>query len=527
MKKLIAGLFGALWFSSGLGVAAAAPVTPIVIVPIDDRPVTRQLPLMLGAIAGIPVLEPRRALLGHYLTPGDPEAIYRWLASDETKGADAFVRSSDMLVYGGLVASRIPGLDASLGYARLREAAALRQLHPNAAFYGFGTVMRLAPTGLPALGPAASFFAAGDATNLIAEYANLPDPPKTPEQEAKAARLRARLGATLDAYIATRRRNLNVDLFALQLTAEGGFDRFVLGQDDAGPQGLHVPDLAALERARNAWGFGLVQRTSLEPGADELAMILEAQAFANRIGWSPRVRVTWSQPNGPNIQDPIEFAPLENTVENVIRSCGGVRVTSNPEIELFIRVKGDTPEQERTFLDSISSALDRGTLVTVADLTFLGASLEEQRALVEAMISRKLAGRLDGFASWNTAANTLGTALPAAIAVGVGRRLKTFDATALAEFLLDRYADDYAFHDFVRPQLNDELTAQRINHEYLLPGVATITASTNRASLWPYAVDLLDSIFPQYRDAGMTITLPWGRTFETELDVRLLSPRDD
>ena len=522
MKRLIAVAFAALWFLSGAGVAAAAPA-PIVIVPIDDRPVTRQLPIMLGAIAGIPVIEPRRALLGHYLTPGDPEAIYRWLASDETKFADAFVLSSDMLVYGGLVASRIPGIPAELGYSRLRDAAALRALRPNAAFYGFGTVMRLAPTGLPAIGPAASFFAAGEATNLITRYANLPDPIKTPQQEALAARLRARLGPVLDAYVATRRRNLNVDLFGLRLTAEGGFDRFVLGQDDAGPQGLHIPDLAALNRARNGWGWGLVHRTSIEPGADELAMILEGQAFAHRIGWTPRVRVTWSQPGGPQIQDPIEFAPLENTVDNVIRSCGGVRVESDPQIELFIRVKGDAPQQETAFVNAIADAVDRGTLVTVADLTFLGGSMAEQRALVDEMIARKLAGKLDGFASWNTAANTLGTALPAAIAVGVGQYLGTFDRTSLAEFLLDRYADDYAFHDFVRPQLNEQLSARRINHEYLLPYVAGETASENRSLLWPYAINLLDEIFPGYRDAGMTITLPWDRTFETELDVRLSS----
>jgi hypothetical protein len=141
--------------------------------------------------------------------------------------------------------------------------------------------------------------------------------------------------------------------------------------------------------------------------------------------------------------------------------------------------------------------------------------------LVEELIARHLAGKLAGFASWNTAANSLGTALPAAIAVGSGIRLGTLDRTALADFLLDRYIDDYAFHDFVRPELNDELDG--IDHTYLLPDVARSTASRNRALLWPHAVDLLNSIFPGYRDGGLTITLPWDRTFETEIDVRLLS----
>jgi hypothetical protein len=63
-----------------------------------------------------------------------------------------------------------------------------------------------------------------------------------------------------------------------------------------------------------------------------------------------------------------------------------------------------------------------------------------------------------------------------------------------------------------------------IDTTLLLPQVAREANSDNRAALWPYALDLLAKIYPQYRDAGLTITLPWDRTFETELDVRL-APR--
>ena len=108
-----------------------------------------------------------------------------------------------------------------------------------------------------------------------------------------------------------------------------------------------------------------------------------------------------------------------------------------------------------------------------------------------------------------------------AISVGVGKRFGTFDQTSLAEFLLDRYADDYAFHDFVRPALNDELHAAHIATTFLLPAEAARVGQENRALLWPHAVNLLKAIFPDYRDEGLTITLPWDRTFETYLDVRL------
>jgi hypothetical protein len=93
-----------------------------------------------------------------------------------------------------------------------------------------------------------------------------------------------------------------------------------------------------------------------------------------------------------------------------------------------------------------------------------------------------------------------------------------------ATFTLMRYVDDVAFHTSVRPQLNADLTADGIvDHTYLAPDVAARVAGWNRALLWPQGLDLLAAIAPQFSDAGFTITLPWDRTFETELDL-CLSP---
>ncbi len=87
--------------------------------------------------------------------------------------------------------------------------------------------------------------------------------------------------------------------------------------------------------------------------------------------------------------------------------------------------------------------------------------------------------------------------------------------------MLDRYIDDYAFHQFVRPTLNAALRAEDTDPTLLLPEIARETSDANRAALWRRAVALLHDIYPQYADAGLTITLPWQRTFETRIDVRL------
>jgi len=503
------------------GAAAAPGIAPIAFVPLDDRPVTAQLPAMLGAIAGQPLVLPAREAIGSYLRPGDTDAIAAWLRSDALRGASALVASTDMVAYGGLVASRIPGVATAEAYVRLRALAGVKANH-GIPFVGvFGTIMRLAPTGVPRLGLASDYYATGSTVDAIQAYANLPDPPDTPEEIRKADHLREIIGApTLDAYLGTRRRNLDVDEWALQLAAEGGFDRIVIGQDDAGPQGLHLKDVAALSALVRRYGLG--DRGSIEPGADELGMVMLARVFARNVGWLPAVRIDYSRPDGGTVVDRLEYVPIDDTIGKIVAASGARRVASDADIGLYVRVAGTSDDDERAFEDRLAADVAGGRSVAVADLTFLnGEPGAEQRELTAALIARGIAGKIDAFASWNTDANTVGTALPEAIAAGAGRRAGTYDARAHAQFMLDRYIDDYAFHQFVRPQLNELLRTQGVDTTLLLPQIARETSSDNRAALWPYALDLLAKIYPQYRDAGLTITLPWDRTFETRIDVRL------
>jgi hypothetical protein len=521
---LAVALLSATPLGSALNARASsttASIAPIAFVPLDDRPVTYQLPVMLGQIAGQRVVTPPRTLIGSYLQQGDPDGLARWLRSDATEDVSALVASTDMVAYGGLVASRVPGVSLDDAVARLRELAAVKAAH-GVPFVGvFATIMRLAPTGVPRLGAASAYYATGATVDAIQAYANLPDPPVTAADVLKAAHLRAQIGSvTLDAYLTTRRRNLTVDQWALQLAAEGGFDRIVLGQDDAGPVGLHLKDVAALQRS--ARRFRLGEHASIEPGADELGMVMLARVFARNAGWQPTVGVTYSRPDGGAVVDHLEFTPIDATIGQIIGACGARRSANGADIELFVRVAGTSDPEESAFEDAIARAVAGGRSVAVADLSFLeGGPGPEQRRLTEALIARGIAGKIDAFASWNTDANTVGTALPEAIAAGAGRRTASYDARAHAQFMLDRYVDDYAFHQFVRPQLNDELRARGIDTTLLLPEVAREAGDDNRAALWPQALDLRSKIYPQYRDAGLTITLPWDRTFEARIDVRL------
>lgn len=514
--RLFAAILCALFL---MPLPALARERPIAYVPIDDRPVTQQLPQMLGALAGRAVIEPPAALVGSYLTFGQPDAIVSWLNGEAAREGGAFVVSTDMLAYGGLVASRVPGTSYEDAYFRLRSLRQLRRQQPRAWIAGFGTIMRLAPTGVPAIGDAASFFAAYPAWSYLQQYANLHDPP-LPSEEARAAHLRALIGdATLDAYLQTRARDYGTDMYVIRLVADKTLDRAVLGQDDAGPVGLHVKEVHALQNAVAQAGIG--DRLSIEPGADELGMALVAHALARGAHWTPRVAVRYSSPEGASYQDPLEFVPISTTIDALIRLCGGVRDDAHPDVTLYVRV----PNVSAAFDDALATAIAAderaGHSVAFADLSF-EKSYAAQASFARRLLSSGVMSGLDAYASWNTDANTVGTALAEAIAAGAGRRMGTYDALAHRTFTFDRVLDDYAFHDIVRPDLNAWLDAQGVSdHTYLLPVPAAAASQRNNALLWQQAQTILAQLYPNDHIAAMHITLPWNRTFETRIDAAI------
>jgi hypothetical protein len=147
-------------------------------------------------------------------------------------------------------------------------------------------------------------------------------------------------------------------------------------------------------------------------------------------------------------------------------------------------------------------------------------SYRDQAAFAQRILASGLASRLDAYSSWNTNANTVGTALAEAIAAGVGRRMHTYDPLAHRTFTFVRFLDDYAFHDEVRPDLNATLTAQGIaDHSLLSPEVAAAISQRDRALLWYDAEQILAQLDPGYHIAALEIGLPWSRTFETSVDI--------
>ena len=374
--------------------------------------------------------------------------------------------------------------------------------------------MRLAPTGVPA---GTIFLRRIPEWKALQAYANLHDP-LLPDEVATAQSLRASIApATFDAYIATRRRNLDVDR---------ALDR-IARERHARPSG-HRPrrcrsgGFACRRGGAAATGGGCGgcdPVPAIEPGADELGMALVAGAIARDALWEPRVAVRYSRPDGGSFVDPLEFAPVSDAIDGLIALCGGTLVSDKPDIVLSVRVPQTSAEQDDAFVAAMQGDASEGRSIALADLSYL-QSYASQAGFARRILTDGLAARLDAYASWNTNANTVGTALAEAVAAGAGRRSGTYDALAHKTFTFMRFVDDYAYHDDVRPQLNDWLDRQGIDdHTLLTLEQSQQVADRNRAMLWNEAAAILDRLYPGYHIAAIDITLPWRRTFETEIDA--------
>lgn len=526
------------------GGAGAGPVRHLILVPIDDRPAVGQFAQMIGAVADDDVEMPPAEMLGNFTTPGRPEAIADWLlspAAGDRPAPAALLISVDMIAYGGLVASRTHAVPLDEARRRLDLFRRLKDRYPGVPIYAFSVIMRVAPTA------SRTTAAIHDA---LARWAELKDRvPKTGDAALakELEELTRQLGpAVLADYLAARQRNLEINLAALALRQSGVIDELILLQDDARAYGLHRQDQAVLRThlARS----GLERSVPIYNGTDEGSLSLVSRAILARERRTIRVAVVYSSEKSREVIAPYEDHPLQFTVENQVRASGATLVPARERADyrLFIHAPATTPAEYQRFEKRLIGELKAGRAVALADLLFpaphySGADERLVRALVEAGV----VDRLTGYAAWNTAGNTLGTAIPHAnlrrLAVGkdAPSPIRRAEAEiAHLQFLLNRFAGDYLYHDLVRPVVNQRLREASAQESFTLSELTPERRAWAERSvaedLEPrmeafFRAHFLGRRYPIDRGRQLTVTglrdvkvtLPWARTFECRIDGRI------
>ncbi|HMX29634.1 MAG TPA: DUF4127 family protein, partial [Blastocatellia bacterium] len=516
----------------------------ITLLPIDDRPAVGQFAQMIGAVADHKVTMPPLEMLGRFTQAGDTVRIAQWLKSQDFSKTDALIVSVDMLAYGGLVASRTHKTSLEEAKARLEFFRWFKAKYPRVPVYAFNVIMRVAPTATAAT---------RGVHDKLARWAELKDrapKSKDPKLAAELEQLTKELTpAVIDDYLAARRRDLQINLAMLDLVKAGTVNELILLQDDAREFGLHRQDQAVLKAKLK--DLGLEAKVPIYNGTDEGSLSLVSRAVLDKFQYKLKVAVIYSSEKSKTIINPYEDHPLQFTVESQIRAAGGIPVSEfdQSDYRLFVNAPGTDDEQFEVFLQKLIKELKENRHIALADVLFPKPHFSgADERIIAALKRENLFSRFAGYAAWNTAGNTLGTTIPHAN-LRVFFRSKLNDRADRAarteaahlEFLLNRFAGDYLYHDIVRLDVNAKLRGRTKDQEVTYEFTPQRYEEVNREVSQKLSAEI-GKFFAEYfkgrthrlaiyKGVEKTITvnglkdlkvyLPWARAFECVIDLKL------
>jgi hypothetical protein len=417
-------------------------------VPLDSRPAAGQYAQLIGKIDGVEVKMPTYEALGRFTTQGNPDKILDWLEDQDLKHTSALIVSTDMICYGGLIASRVYDVSTVVATRRLQRLIDIKKRNPDVKLYLFSATMRLTPTATRRASKIRLKIAKYEERRDMAERGADPDAKVQMEQ---IRRLLPK--SEIDLYEMTRARNHAIQKHLIQMTQDSAIDFLVIGQDDARPYGPHVKENIELRQLVRQ--LDLNAKVYFCEGVDQHSSVLLSRALLKQANWSPRVRVLYSDDNGKNQFANFETVKIGDSLAGQLLASGARPVGPDGAYDytLYLNTPKRREEPFQEFLDRLKADLDRGHPVAVADIN-LGVDGTADPELFNALWQHGRLMNLLSYAGWNTAGNTIGTSIPAANVYLLARRSKG-DAlareVAQREFLIHRFVNDYAFHKYTRP----------------------------------------------------------------------------
>ncbi|MBF1002432.1 MAG: DUF4127 family protein [Lachnospiraceae bacterium] len=552
----------------------------ILLLPLDERPCNAAFPGRLFPADKVQILLPQK--LGHKKEPADFFVLSDFLF-EKAKDADALLLSLDMLLYGGLILSRLHHLKAETLFSRLHLIRELKEKYPALPIYAFATVMRCpayssddeepdyyerfgsaihargalmhrALAGLttsseaegPVPSPAGLLPAASGEGEISAPFSS--DPAGTSSAEpASASSLdnedlqcpESCLGGDFEAcladYLARRALNKQLSLQALELVKEGILESIVFPQDDSMRFGF--PAMDQEEIRRRILTLGLTERAMMYPGSDEIALTLLCRLLLKRHGLFPKVYVKYLTDGARSLIPLYEGLPLSATTSYQLHAAGCVTADTCAEADIVLletAPSGSMEEAwsqpsrspsyfaERNFpemLSFIKRMRGAGKVVTVADNAYAnGGDLD----LIRILDADHLLMDLQGYAGWNTNANTMGCAIAMGVCAFLYGEQGLFpdptSETQRRNFLISRYLEDACYQADVRQYVTEKI--RPLGFDYFFTGeeegeVRDLILAELQIRIKTELSSLADRI--QIR----RLTLPWKRMFEIDLEALL------
>ncbi|MEG0687626.1 MAG: DUF4127 family protein [Hungatella sp.] len=398
-------------------------MSKILFIPLDERPCNMVYPDYIGKISGLELCMPPKRMLGEFKKAADVEAIWDWVFEHIGEASHA-VLSMDMMLYGGIVPSRLHHLTDETCEKRIGLLKKMKEKAPDVQIYAFQLITR-APAR-DGSGEEPDYYE--DYGYRIFRHGVIADRMDTGaaswEEMKEIEEIRQQVPEEyLKDFLERRKLNYRNHIRTIAEVECGVIDYLIIPLDDCREHGY-----APAERRRLGARLAekhLLNRVFLYPGADEIGCTLLARAINSRSKLIPKVYVDYSSLRGKLQIPSYEDRSIGETVCYHLLAAGCEEAEGSKEADFVLAVNPPTPfslrlekeliteelilESERNFPGFISRMkryLREGILVGIADCAIPNGA---DRVLMEFLYEEKLLDRLAAFGAWNTSSNTLGT----------------------------------------------------------------------------------------------------------------------
>ena len=312
-------------------------------------------------------------------------------------------------------------------------------------------------------------------------------------------------------------------------------ESIVFPQDDSMRFGF--PAMDQEEIRRRILTLGLTERAMMYPGSDEIALTLLCRLLLNHHGFLPKVYVKYLTDGARSLIPLYEGLPLSATTSYQLHAAGCITADTCAEADIVLletAASGPMEEAwsqpsrspsyfaERNFpemLSFIQRMRSAGKVVTVADNAYAnGGDLD----LIRILDADHLLMDLQGYAGWNTNANTMGCAIAMGVCAFLYGEQGLFpdpaSETQRRNFLISRYLEDACYQADVRQYVTEKI--RPLGFDYFFTGeeegeVRDLILAELQIRIKTELSSLADRI--QIR----RLTLPWKRMFEIDLEALL------
>lgn len=485
----------------------------VVLIPIDNRPVTYSFPQQVAAAAGLDVIAPPLEMMGRRQEAADWSALNSWLEESLTGlKPDALIVCLDSLFYGGLVASRRSCDPLAAILERQKGITGWKELSGGKTqILAQASIMRIPHYNTSATEP--DYWQ--EYGERIFQWSVLKHKQEIGIASANSdlASLEEQIPHTvLRDFLTRRERNFQVNQGLIERAASGQIDYLVFSQDDTAQYGLNVLERTRLESQAEAAGAGNVVAYA---GTDETILALLSRWLISTSSNSPRVSLQFSPKEGKSVVSKFEGQTVGESLSAVSDVIGLDLASREPErkddFQVIIHTVDDLQGDHlasipsHKMLDTSKSVSRTVKLIEESQVPIVLCDVAYSNGadpiLIDALLERpETIEKLCAYAGWNTTNNTIGSALAVGVAWWYARQNKAYRQEDFKRILFVRFLDDWAYQALIRSRLSGEASDELL--QQLMAPIAKMLAKA-------FALD----------PGPVTMRLPWKRTFEVEIDL--------